>query len=37
MGNVIPHPVEAIFQHGYQEIELHWSKSSVIIIFPSLY
>jgi len=37
MGNAIPHPVEAIFQHGYQEIELHWSKSSVIIIFPSLY
>lgn len=33
MGNAIQHPVKAIFQHGYLEIELHWSKSSVIIIF----
>lgn len=37
MGNVIQHPVKAIFQHGYLEIELHWSKSTVIIIFPSSY
>lgn len=37
MGNAIQHPVKAIFQHGYLEIELHWSKSTVIIIFPSSY
>ena len=37
MGNAIQHPVKAIFLHGYLEIELHWSKSTVIIIFPSSY
>ena len=37
MGNAIQYPVKAIFQHGYLEIELHWSKSTVIIIFPSSY
>lgn len=37
MGNAIQHPVKAIFQHGYLEIELHWSKSTVIITFPSSY